>query len=433
MKAINKPCYIVKVCIYGLWGESGRDIVISFYKDVNIIIGPNASGKTTILNIIHYVLTGDMIRLADIKFRKVVVELKEFESRTRKKIEVEVTKTGFSFSVAGINTEFDIDRLRVQDMQRRQHSYNRMLKFHNKDILGTLAEIAPIVWLPVSRRLPISEDDEDFIRMQHGELQLESVEVRLRDLLNELKDYRLRLEAQLADRYKQFEKQVLQSILFSKKDDRSSYLKIEAISQESKNQLIRAFQAAGLLDDQMLSRINEHFTEASQALDRLNNRDSKHIEIDDVFIIPLISRTKALSDSARELEEERESLFEPLTTYEKIANSFLTNKIIKVQDDGKLHIQSRINHQHHSLFNLSSGEKQILILLTQALLKENNPVIYIADEPELSLHISWQEQLLQSLADLGKQIQIIVATHSPDIVGPFQDKIINLTLEKTSL
>ena len=67
-----------------------------------------------------------------------------------------------------------------------------------------------------------------------------------------------------------------------------------------------------------------------------------------------------------------------------------------------------------------------MILLTQALLWEDKPVVYVADEPELSLHVTWQAKFLDSIVDLGKQIQIIVATHSPDIVGPFADKVIDL-------
>ena len=77
-------------------------------------------------------------------------------------------------------------------------------------------------------------------------------------------------------------------------------------------------------------------------------------------------------------------------------------------------------------FVLSSGEKQILILLTEALLTVDEPVVYIADEPELSLHVSWQEKLLGSLVRLGGQIQVIVATHSPDIAGNFMHNVIDL-------
>ena len=76
--------------------------------------------------------------------------------------------------------------------------------------------------------------------------------------------------------------------------------------------------------------------------------------------------------------------------------------------------------------NWSSGEKQILILLIQALLAEDKPIVYVVDEPELSLHVTWQEQLLSTLRGLSQGLQIIVATHSPDMVGPFTDKLIEL-------
>ena len=57
-------------------------------------------------------------------------------------------------------------------------------------------------------------------------------------------------------------------------------------------------------------------------------------------------------------------------------------------------------------------------------------MVYIADEPELSLHISWQEKLLESLVSLDGKIQVIVATHSPDIVGKFEDNIIDLGVDR---
>jgi predicted ATP-dependent endonuclease of OLD family len=53
-------------------------------------------------------------------------------------------------------------------------------------------------------------------------------------------------------------------------------------------------------------------------------------------------------------------------------------------------------------------------------------VVYVADEPELSLHVEWQEILLRSLINLAEELQLVVATHSPDIVGEFQDHVIKL-------
>ncbi len=103
----------------------------------------------------------------------------------------------------------------------------------------------------------------------------------------------------------------------------------------------------------------------------------------------------------------------------------MNEKSVKVDEDGKLKIESASPSELNPRL-LSSGEKQILILLTQALLRVDEPVVYIADEPELSLHVLWQEKLLESLVSLSGQIQVIVATHSPDIVGKFTDNVIDL-------
>jgi len=75
---------------------------------------------------------------------------------------------------------------------------------------------------------------------------------------------------------------------------------------------------------------------------------------------------------------------------------------------------------------LSSGEKQLLIILGQSLLQENINHIYIADEPELSLHVEWQEKLVNSLKSVNPNSQIIFATHSPDIVGDFSNSVIKV-------
>ena len=75
---------------------------------------------------------------------------------------------------------------------------------------------------------------------------------------------------------------------------------------------------------------------------------------------------------------------------------------------------------------LSSGEKQLLILLSETLLQRQSPAVFIADEPELSLHVKWQEKLVPSLRELNASSQIIAATHSPDIVGPLSDRTIDM-------
>ncbi|WP_180258072.1 AAA family ATPase [Enterobacter hormaechei] len=81
------------------------------------------------------------------------------------------------------------------------------------------------------------------------------------------------------------------------------------------------------------------------------------------------------------------------------------------------------------LSDLSSGEKQLLIILSEALLQNGKRCLYLADEPELSLHVSWQEKIVNSIFEINKNVQIIFATHSPDVVSWRQDKTIFMSGE----
>ena len=52
--------------------------------------------------------------------------------------------------------------------------------------------------------------------------------------------------------------------------------------------------------------------------------------------------------------------------------------------------------------------------------------IFVADEPELSLHLRWQTKFIKQLHEINPNIQLIFATHSPELVGPFRNKIIKI-------
>ena len=79
------------------------------------------------------------------------------------------------------------------------------------------------------------------------------------------------------------------------------------------------------------------------------------------------------------------------------------------------------------LEKLSSGEKQLIIMLGESLLQEQSECVYFADEPEISLHISWQESLVNDVLRLNPNVQLILATHSPDIVSIYSDNAIDIS------
>jgi predicted ATP-dependent endonuclease of OLD family len=69
-----------------------------------------------------------------------------------------------------------------------------------------------------------------------------------------------------------------------------------------------------------------------------------------------------------------------------------------------------------SPYQLSSGEKQILVILLTVLIQNNKSSILFMDEPEISLHFDWQKKLIQYIKELNPNVQIILATHSPALV-----------------
>ena len=418
-----------------LWGY--RDINLTFHKDVNVLIGPNGSGKTTILNLLHAILSGDLRSVVNFNFQQAKIRLKNFKGRSVRTIKVDIGDESLKLKVGQkeCSTSIDIFSDRRPIRFSRPYLYERENVIRNmlsEDIDGELTPLVPLVWLPVSRRLPATADTEE----RHTRREpLESVDLRLEELLEGLSRYHSILNAQLSERYRKFERQVLSVILFSKEHDQLKSIRNSVFhsppTETEKDQLLNAFEAAGFLDESMQSRIDDHFAAfdaAKEVFPLIDAGKDIPLAFEDTFVIPLIGRTKAMVKYAGELEADKERIFASLRLYEKTVNSFLNDKSIKVDENGILNIKAPSSSELSWHF-LSSGEKQILILLTQALLKFDKPVVYIADEPELSLHVTWQEKLLESLVALGGQKQIIVATHSPDIVGKFRDNVIILRKE----
>lgn len=123
-------------------------------------------------------------------------------------------------------------------------------------------------------------------------------------------------------------------------------------------------------------------------------------------------------------ENERKLTFKPIDRYLGILHEFAKDKIFSLNKNGELIVEKK--GIQLPIDQLSSGEKQLLILLTETLLQRNEPFIFIADEPELSLHIEWQEKIISTIMNLNKNAQIIVATHSPEIAAGYRDNLIDM-------
>lgn len=121
------------------------------------------------------------------------------------------------------------------------------------------------------------------------------------------------------------------------------------------------------------------------------------------------------------------TIYENVTLFKKTINEMFaeTGKRIN-DDDNKI---SFLTWQDEPLYpgQLSSGEKQLLIILMKALVQDNKPAVMIMDEPEISLHVDWQKSLISRIKALNPNVQLIIATHSPAmIIEGWADKVVEV-------
>ena len=81
-----------------------------------------------------------------------------------------------------------------------------------------------------------------------------------------------------------------------------------------------------------------------------------------------------------------------------------------------------------SPYKLSSGEKQMLVILLTVLVEDRQPYVLFMDEPEISLHVEWQQKLITLIRQLNPNVQIILTTHSPAmIMNGWMDAVTEVT------
>ena len=79
-------------------------------------------------------------------------------------------------------------------------------------------------------------------------------------------------------------------------------------------------------------------------------------------------------------------------------------------------------------YQLSSGEKQMLAILLTVLVEDDQHYVLFMDEPEVSLHIDWQQRLIDLILELNPNVQIILTTHSPAVImNGWMDKVTEVT------
>lgn len=122
-----------------------------------------------------------------------------------------------------------------------------------------------------------------------------------------------------------------------------------------------------------------------------------------------------------------QNLHDTILTFMRHLNEFYANKYVTLHLNEGIRILTDAG-QNLEANKLSSGEKQLLLLLCNAVSARNEASILIIDEPEISLNVKWQRRLICALLDCmrGSPAQLIFATHSLEIVSQYRENLVRL-------
>ena len=132
----------------------------------------------------------------------------------------------------------------------------------------------------------------------------------------------------------------------------------------------------------------------------------------------LKNKNEKVGDVQKKVFNEINEIFENLS---------IDVKVEDISQDGRnITLFTNSSGDEFDINELSSGEKQLFLrTLAIRMLNPENSIILI-DEPELSLHPKWQQRIVDVYRKIGKNNQIIIATHSPHILGSVRKENIML-------
>ena len=130
------------------------------------------------------------------------------------------------------------------------------------------------------------------------------------------------------------------------------------------------------------------------------------------------ARVRRVVSDLNDIESKIEEAMVPRDNLQSLVAELIGGPKRVVFEDNEIHVRTP-GEADIGLATLSSGEKHVLRILVESLLAQEN--MLIVDEPELSMHVDWQRRLVPALLQLNPGAQLILATHSPEIMADLDD------------
>ena len=375
--------HVVGFSVDGLAGRS-EPVSMALDRHVNVFWGYNGSGKTTLLKIIASALSDQAETLRRLPFSaaSVTIDTGIFGPITRT---IEKSPNSSIEDSDELFTDFTIaDRL----IERQTDRANRPIRWVtlSPEKGGRELRRIPHTYLPISR---VTVGDRPYRSGPSREAIDDDVfdEMFARQIERRWQAYNNQALAQLQDIQQRGLGEIL-SLLFGGVEGKARNGSVTTIADDLAYSLVRDYLRG--------QNIRVNFDRKSFA-----SRYSNSTEL------------QAVVQRIRRITGEMVQVLRPQDDFRALLTDlFGGEKVVRLTPDG---IRVSIADVEVSLPSLSSGERQLLQILLQTLAGRDNAVII--DEPELSMHVDWQLRLVESMQILNPECQLILATHSPEVMA----------------
>ena len=390
------------------------DYSIELKEDgLTIITGPNGFGKSTILDSIYqlYKKEKGIPFFLNLDFEEVIFLISgEKQLKITKKAGALVIndKTDYSVNLKNIEKYLGND-----SFFNRYYNKNFVKKFEDRK---TLDEVFNYVSL-IERYSKKEVTQKNNIRFVINVLKEFSKElgkvfyIREQRLVSE--EFDRFDESRLKDEIKELPKKF--KILL---DENSSKYSSKSNELDS-SYPIRLFNNKEAISSQ--EEFNQKIGLMTKKFQKLNKfdlsqiQDLRNLEFKEEFAKAL----KIYFDDFDEKYKIYKCFIDQLELFTGIINDKLNFKEIAISREEGIYIKDKdIKGKQISLSQLSSGEKQEIILFYKLIFETPENTLLLIDEPEISLHIAWQKKFMDDLYEIIKfKMNVIVATHSPQIIN----------------
>lgn len=427
--------------VNGLYGNYNYSV--NFNKDITLLYGTNGCGKTTILNIITSIITGSIYKLFSYKFESIILTyIDEKENNSTNQI-VLLRKDEDEIEISFRSNTSLIKKLQIPEDRRRRIDFYDEIYFEEYSVLKRIRTEFNFVYLALNRATALSNSD-DFYYMRHRRFYVEEdsivepdrVDPEIRYVENLICKQYMNATAVVNKINNEFRDSILKSALdVNIQTDLDKFLSSTSISTlkqtdvgKIKNSYMKILSDLQLVSGEERKQYAIFFEDYSSLIKGIENQ----LELKDMFALFTafneMKKIQGIVDIAAEAEKQKAKVMSPIELYLNTVNDFISTsdfeKKIEINIDGIIYFTTKDSEKALSIQYLSSGERQLIVFFANLIfgVKDTTSGIFVVDEPELSLHLSWQKVFVKKALEVNKNVQFIFATHAPEIIGNYRDK-----------